>query len=146
MNKFLKNLPAPAWISLVLSVPCLSTGCGGGTSDGPDLFPVTGTVQFDGTPVEEGRILFRTDSGAGRAYSTEIKNGSYTLEIEPGPVKVEVTASRVIPGKFGEPASPDEEPPPLSEMYIPAKYNSESTLTANVSAGDNTIPFDLTAK
>lgn len=127
-----------------LVLPGLAAGCSGG-NEGPSLAAVAGTVQYDGAPIEEGRITFRADAGAGRAYSTDIKNGAFSLEVEPGKAKVEVIASRVIPGKFGEAASPDKEPPPLSEMYIPAKYNTETTLEAEVTTGENNIPFNLEA-
>jgi hypothetical protein len=141
MKIFLKQL-----LTFQAVLVCLSTlGCGGGAPDGPELFPVTGTVTFDGEPINEGSILFRADGGTGKGYAGEIKDGSYTLETVTGEMKVEITASRAVPGKFGEAASPDEEPPPLMEMYIPAQYNTKSTLTAEVKAdGDNTIPFELT--
>lgn len=128
-----------------LFASCLmAIGCGGPGGDAPELFPVTGTVTFDGKPISEGSILFRADGGTGAGYAAEIKDGNYEIETVPGEMKVEITASRIVPGKFGEAASPDEEPPPLSEMYIPEKYNTKSTLTAEVKAdGENTIPFKL---
>jgi len=121
-----------------------SVGCGGG-DDGPEMYDVSGEVTFDGVPVESGRILFRSTDG-GKAFAGEIKDGSYELETEPGPMTVEVTASRIVPGKFTS-ASPDDEPEPVGEMYIPAKYNSKTELSATVTEdGDNEFPFSLTAK
>lgn len=132
-------------MAALLLAPVVLVGCGGGP-EGPELFPVSGTVTFDGSPVDDGRILFRRAEGDQKAYSAEIKAGKYSLECEAGKVKVEITASRLIPGKF-DTSNPDDEPQPVGEMYIPAKYNSESTLEAEVkSAGENTIPFDLTSK
>lgn len=132
-------------MAALLLAPVALVGCGGGP-EGPELFPVSGTVTFDGSPVDDGRILFRRAEGDQKAYSAEIKAGKYSLECEAGKVKVEITASRLIPGKF-DTSNPDDEPQPVGEMYIPAKYNSESTLEAEVkSAGENTIPFDLTSK
>ncbi|MDB4637479.1 MAG: hypothetical protein P8M30_16530 [Planctomycetaceae bacterium] len=124
---------------------CLaSIGCGGSSDKGPELFPATGTVTFDGEPISEGRILFRADGGAGNAYTSVIKDGKYEIELVSGEMKVEIIASRIVPGEFGEAASPDEEAPPLSEMYIPEIFNTKSTLTADIKAdGENTIPFDL---
>lgn len=140
MTKFLKQLITIPAVLIALT----TLGCGGDAGDGPTMIPVTGTVSFDGEPISEGRILFRADAGAGKGYSAEIKEGEYELECEAGEMKVEILASRAVPGKFGEAASPDEEPPPLMEMYIPAKYNTKTTLTATVSAdGDNAIPFEL---
>lgn len=118
-------------------------GCGG--DEGPATYPVTGNVTFDGAPVEEGRIQFTPVSGA-RSFAAEIKNGQFSLEAEPGQMKVEITASRLIPGKF-DTSNPDDEPQPVGEMYIPAKYNAETELEAEVTAsGPNTFDFALTAE
>ncbi len=116
-------------------------GCGGGET-GPKMHTVNGTVTFDGNPVEKGRIQFRSIDG-GKAYSSEIVEGKYSLQAEAGEVKVEIVASRNIPGKFDN-SNPDEEPQPVGEMYIPAKYNTKSELTATIKEdGENSIPFDL---
>jgi hypothetical protein len=115
-------------------------GCGGG-SDGPKTYSVSGTVSFDGKPIEEGRIQFRNTGSDGRAYSGEIKDGNYQLMSEAGSMKVEVYASRVIPGKMQK--SEDGEMVPVREMFIPNKYNSQSTLTIEVKPQSQTIPFDL---
>ena len=130
---------------LCLAILCMTqTGCGGGP-EGPALHAVTGTVSFDGVPVDTGRVLYRMKEGSGLAYSAEIKGGQYTLQSEAGAVSVEVTASRPIPGKF-DTSNPDVEPRPIGEMYIPEEYNSKTTLTADVASGENTIPFDLKSK
>lgn len=114
-------------------------GCG---PSGLDTQPVSGKVTFDGQPVQEGRILFRGTGSDPRAFSAEIKNGEYQLEAFAGKMRVEVTASRPVPGKFDE-SNPGEKVP-VGEMYIPAKYNSQSELTAEVAAGKNEFNFDLT--
>lgn len=129
-------------LSLVGLTCLISAGCGG-SSDGPALYHVTGTVTFAGEPVKSGRIQFRADEGAGTAYSAEITDGEYELEAVPGKMKVEIIASREVPGKMGEAASPDEKPVPVMEMFIPEKYNTKSTLVAEVTEGKNTIPFSL---
>lgn len=122
----------------------LSAGCGGGP-EGPALHEVTGTVTLDGEPVEDGRIQFREQEGDRQAFSGTITNGEYSLEAEPGRMDVQIYASRIIPGKF-DTSNPDDDPQPVGEMYIPEKYNSRTTLTAEVSAsGDNNIPFELTS-
>ncbi|MCA9070876.1 MAG: hypothetical protein KDA84_18230, partial [Planctomycetaceae bacterium] len=75
-----------------------------------------------------------------------IVDGKYELETEAGAMKVEITASRPVPGKMEPGPSPDEPAVPVMEMYIPRKYNSQTTLTATVDPeGENTIPtFELT--
>ncbi len=122
------------------AVALAAAGCGSG---GGKLHKVTGKVTFEGEPVKEGRILFRAAGGDQRAYSGPITDGTYELTCEPGPVRVEVTASRVIPGKFKKGENGEPEPIPVAEMYIPARYNTSSTLTAEVKSGSNDIPFDL---
>lgn len=119
----------------------LMTGVLAGCSPSDGLSPVTGTVSFDGQPVKEGRITFKAGGPSGRAYSGEIKDGRYSIKAEPGTMIVEVTASRLIPGKFDK---SNGTPEPVGEMYIPAKYNSATTLTAEVKASSNEIPFALT--
>lgn len=130
---------------LRLATCCLLLGLGCAQAQtGPALFPVTGTATFDGKPIETGRILFRKIGEGDRAYGGEITNGNYSFTSEPGKVKVEITASRIIPGKFD---NSNGTPEPTGEMYIPKKYNAQSTLEAEVkSSGDNNFPFDLTSK
>ena len=125
---------------LAALVLCLAGGCGAGDR----LTKVSGKVTFNGEPVKEGRILFRNTGGDQKAYSGAITDGSYQLECEAGKMRVEVIASRVIPGKFKKGENGEPDPIPVAEMYIPAKYNSNSTLTAEVSGAAQEIPFDLT--
>ena len=136
---FLSKGPAVLVLAVILSVGCSSA------PEGEPVFPVSGTVTFDGTPIAEGRIQFRETEGDQQAFSGEIKDGKYSLEAQAGAMKVEVLASRPT-GKFDK-SNPDEPPQPIGEMYIPAKYNAETSLTAEVKAdGENVIPFELTGK
>jgi len=132
------------WIPAVLLLANASLmGCGGG-SDGMTLYPVTGTVTFDSQPIAEGRVVFRKQNGDQKSFSAEIKEGKYEVAAEPGKMSVEVLASRPIPGKFD---MSNGTPEPVGEMYIPEKYNSKTTLEAEVKPEDeNEIPFALTSK
>jgi hypothetical protein len=116
------------------------SGCGG-ASGGPALYSVHGQVTFDGKPVEEGRILFRMEGDGGKSYSGAITNGAYQVEAEAGKAVVEITATRDT-GKVDDMGGAAE-PVPIKEQYIPAQYNSETTLSAEVTSGSNLIPFDL---
>lgn len=124
-----------SFIGLFLSVSLV--GCG--SSDG--LVTISGNVTFEGVPVENGRIQFRSLTGDMRAYSTEIEDGKYELALEPGQSRVEIYASRLIPGKTVE-VNPGEFDP-VGEMYIPEKYNSRSELTVSLEAVGGTHDFDL---
>jgi len=116
-------------------------GCGSGPT-GPKLVPVSGTISFDGSPVPEGRILFRKTDGDGRAFSADIKGGSYQLEAEPGHMSVVITASRLIPGKFD---NSNGTPEPVGEMYIPPQYNDATMLVADVKDAGGVFPFELSS-
>ena len=132
--------------SLTLFSCCLLlvSGCGG-SPDGPELHFVYGTVSYDGELIEDGRILFRPMNG-GAAYSAPITQGTYEVETVAGDMRVEITATREVPGKFVQ-ASPDEEPVPAGEMFIPDKYNVKSELTTIVKEDeDNDIGFSLASK
>ena len=114
-------------------------GCSGGSS--LDTVPVTGTVTWEGDPLEEGRITFRSLEGDRRSFSGKIKDGDYSVETFTGPMRVSIRASRIVPGEFDE-SNPDEKVP-VGEMYIPPRYNSQSELTSNIERGENTVDFDL---
>lgn len=134
------NKNVVCFVGLFLALPLLA-GCPGGS--GLDLQPVTGTVTFDGEPVEDGRVQFREVEGDQRSFSGLIENGKYTMEAMTGKMRVEVRASRIIPGKFDE-SNPGEKEP-IGKMYIPEKYNSRSELTADVPSGGGVIDFTLTS-
>lgn len=127
------------FVGLLLTLPLL-VGCPGGGADG--MQKVTGSVTYNGEPIEDGRVQFRQVDGDQRSFSGMIENGKYTIETATGSMLVEVRASKLIPGKFDE-SNPDEKAP-MGKMYIPEKYNSRTELTANVTAGSGPIDFTLT--
>ena len=124
---------------LVVGSALILAGCGPG---GPTTYQVSGTVTFDGTPVADGDIIFRDAAGQEKSYGGKIAAGKYSFESSPGNKKVEITAMRQVPGEWDTTSNPGSKEP-LMEQYIPAQYNTESTLTAEVSSGTKTIPFDL---
>lgn len=124
---------------VVISATTLAfAGCSS-KSDGPEIFTSSGTVLYNGEPVADGRIVFRSLDGDGRGFSAPIKDGEYSIETYGGRMRVEVRASREVPGKFDH---SNGEPTPVGEMYIPARYNSQSDLVTNVPA-DADVEFAL---
>ncbi|NLF73736.1 MAG: hypothetical protein GX575_32275 [Candidatus Anammoximicrobium sp.] len=120
--------------SLVSVVLLILSGCGGG---GPAEYSVTGTVTFDGQPVEKGEIRFLPAEPGGAAYAGAIVNGTFECKVTEGAKRVEISATREDPTP-----APDGLPNYVS--YIPAVYNTESTLKAEVKSSDgNTFTFDL---
>ncbi len=118
-------------------------GCGGG-GDGVKVYTMTGTANLDSQPISDGQITFRAAKG-GRRFVAPITNGTYEVKAEAGDMLVEIIATRVVPGKFDTKTNPGMSEP-VSEMYVPKKYNSETTLTVKIE-GNAAIPaFELKSK
>ncbi len=122
-------------------------GCGG---SGPPRGEVQGTVTFNGTPLESGSIAFTPIEGTkGPSTGGRISDGAYHIPENEGPVVgqhcVEIRATRPTGEqvKAGEGADDPEAMVDQVEMFIPAEYNSQSTLTAEIQAGTNELDFDL---
>ena len=112
-------------------------GCG---SDKP-RYEVTGTVTFNGAPIETGSISFVPSDPAQPPDAGPIENGRYRVKASPGSKRVQVRASRPLPADRQDPKS---EMGLLYEDYIPAQFNTASKLTAEVTAaGPNKFSFDL---
>jgi len=127
------------WLQWAAALAMVSGFIGCGESDG--LVPVSGVVTFEGNPIPEGTIQFRTLQGDQKAYAAPILDGKYEARVETGPASVEIRASRIIEGKFVE-ANPGEMDP-VGEMYIPDKYNSRTELKVDIQAAKLDENFDL---
>jgi hypothetical protein len=113
-------------------------GCGSG---GPRTVSVTGSVtSAGGVPVAEGEIVFRAAEGAMASWAGPIAAGRYAVRATVGPKRVEIIAVRPTSG--AQPQASGEGVP--NEMYIPARYNLQSELTAEITAaGPNVFDFQL---
>lgn len=123
--------------SVLLAV--LAIGCG--AADRPQLAPLTGTVTYNGKPLESGMIIFTPDKG--RAASGRVRAGEIvdvgTFEPNDGaPVgNLKITVMDAPPQGMEE----------KKESIVPAKYNSFETseLSVGVYAGKpNTVTVELT--
>jgi len=131
---------------VLLNGACLFVvGCGSG-SVGPTGVAVSGTVTLNGVPLDQGTVLIKWP---GSAAGGEIANGKFAIPADLGPVpgkhRVEISSleggSKVT---STDPAKAMEEangPPPVER--IPANYNIQSTLTAEVKAGGDPLSFEL---
>ena len=124
----------------MLSLFAVLTGLAGcGRTDG--TYPVSGMVTFDGEALPEGDILFIPERTDLPREGGKIQNGKFSFQARLGKKRVEVRASRPDPkvkGPNGEPMYVD---------YLPAAYNTHSTLTAEVTAdGPNEFRFPLLSK
>lgn len=130
-----------AAVAGIAIVAVLAAGCG---SRGRrlDLLPVSGTVTLDGKPLADGRIELRMLEGDHRGFGGPIREGRYRIETLVGKYSVAITAWRDT-GKIDRMSNPGYESP-IREMYIPARYNDRSDLTAEVLRDQkNVIDFSL---
>jgi len=119
----------------LVALALLLAGC----SSGPEgTYPVSGTVTFNGEALPEGNIIFSAADGTGVPAAGEIRNGKFRLHVTPGKKTVAILATR----EFGEVDAVMGAR--QREMYIPKRYNDETTLTADVTpGGKNRFEFPL---
>lgn len=113
------------------------SGCG---SSGNGYQAVTGTVKFQGQPIQEGAIQFCTDSKPPIVHGgAMIRDGKYQLPrdhgLAPGNYLVRITSTERIdnPDK-----AKNEMAPFFTRERIPTKYNIKSELKVEVASGKPT--------
>jgi hypothetical protein len=126
------------WIALCLVVP----GCGGGD---PSLVAVSGIVTLNGQPLKDATVEFVPKEGWGSLGKTD-ESGRYEL-LYRARKKGAIAGSHKVRITTGIEPNADS---PLPEVQkgrkesVPAMYNSQSTLEAQVDAGKSTEHnFDL---
>lgn len=121
-------LSACAWTLL------LAAGC-----SRSEFVTVTGDVTWNGAPLSDGEVIFIAEDKRIQPAAGQLKNGTFEFLSKPGKMRVEVQSVR----KTGKrhPIHGFE----LTEVFIPARYNAESELTAEVTQdGENHFTFKLT--
>jgi hypothetical protein len=119
---------------LMLLTCAVFVGCGG-APDG--MVEVSGAITWNGQPVETGFVTFAADPSKG-PQSGKIENGRYRFNAYGGQNVVRIQAEKK--GTFNKGMNQYN-----YHQFIPAKYNDESELSAEVSAGgDNVFDFPLT--
>jgi hypothetical protein len=104
------------------------------------LVAIGGSVTLDGAPLPDGDILFTPANPQFGSEGAKIKDGAYQATVRPGQTKVQIRASRPVPGKKGPMGEQ------LIEDYIPAKYNDQSNLSIDVSTSRRKHDFQLQSK
>jgi hypothetical protein len=152
----------PAVAGLVAAGLLLVAGCGEDDGIG-QRYRVTGTVTYNGKPLEQGTINFQTKTPEARGASGDIQGGAYSLTTRtsgdgalPGKYRVSIVAKDVdlsdveATSKKFRGAMPSKKDLgkafQKSKRLIPAKYESPGTsgLEAEVKEQSNTIDFSLT--
>jgi len=120
---------------LVLSFSLAIAGC----TPAPNTLPISGKVTLDGAPLESADLLFVPADPSFGSEPGKVTNGAYTAKVRPGKNKVQVTASRVVPGKFG----PMGTEPLLAPIHIANAGNLEVDVTKEKKDG---YDFELKSK
>lgn len=128
------------WVGGVVTALFLVGGCG---ENKTPTAKVSGTVKLDGEPLDEGTISLFGEGGA-VPDTFDVKNGKFEGQAKLGKKKVEVHAY-----KQGPKAKMDKEEIEGTgkEDRVAAQYNSESTMTADVTgSGINPAEFKVESK
>ena len=135
------------WGILPRPVVFLVVACASVTACRPsDRVTITGTVRYDGQPVTRGAIvLVPLDSAAG-PDGGPITAGRFSIVGRPGRRRVQVRGTRPMDEARVPRTMPRLGNAPVDEDFIPAAYNTASTLEIEVqAAGPNVFDFDLRA-
>jgi hypothetical protein len=111
--------------------------------------PVTGTISYNGEPVDNGTVSFIAgDATGGEAFGSggDIVNGKYSIAAErgpkPGKYRVEIYWNKKTGRMVPAPGDPGVQMPETQQI-LPPRFNRQSELTADITAGRNTRNFDL---
>jgi hypothetical protein len=134
-----KKLEGRPQLKLVLAVLGIIIGCSAPSEI--SLGRVSGTVLLDGKPVSGATVEFTPDEGS-TSYGITNSEGDYTLQFlrdRPGAVtghhSVRITTYDWRTTEDGKKVEVLER--------VPVRYNRESTLTANVTSGFQTLNWEL---
>ena len=134
-----------AILFIVSCLPLVCSGCGN------RMGSVEGSVTYDGQPIEKGIINFESADGQVQRSGAAIENGKYRIaNISPGKKIVRIEGQRKtgrkvqlkVPRGVVAPSKPVDEYLDI----VPAVYNKQSTLTAEVESGTNQLDYALEAK
>jgi hypothetical protein len=104
---------------------------------------ISGTVEYKGEPVQQGTIEFIPHPGGKTQSGATITNGRFTIPkekgLEPGVYTVKISSMEGLE----PPAEPGGLPGKDPKELLPAKYNTKSTLTKEVSKTETKFEFKL---
>jgi hypothetical protein len=136
---------------ITLGVLTLAVALGCGAEEGDGLHPLSGTVTFDGEPIDLGSIALIPAGGgtAGqRASGGVIQNGTYEIPAEKGPnagtYRIEIHWLKKTGRVLTDPMSGDKYDE--RKEALPARFHSKSDLTVAIPAPDDKHDLKLTGK
>jgi hypothetical protein len=135
--------------ALALGFVCiLFSGCG---SDGLGRQPISGTVNFDGAPIEKGTINFSPVDTAPTSTGGPIEAGKFSFDrtkgLPAGKYLVSIYAPKPGTGQAAPANTMPGDPLPVPQELIPAEWNTASTQTIEVqNTGKNEFNFEIKSK
>ena len=132
-------------LALTLAIGILVTvGCGDATQA---PLALSGTVEFDGKPVEDGSITFTSSTGA--VANGSINQGSYSIPVDrsvpAGTYGVQITGQEKTGRQIPDSDAPGQKMDEIRSI-IPDKYNSQSQLSVDITPQNATaLDFALTS-
>ncbi|MCA9109532.1 MAG: hypothetical protein KDA52_06275 [Planctomycetaceae bacterium] len=122
---------------------CLCLGCGS-RGDRPELGTVTGTVYMDDEPLPNVWVMFNPTGGGRTSLGRTDEEGEYELMYLEGAEGANLGSHQVVIMTYHEDEIEEMKlnNEPVKEI-IPSKYNTKTTLNADVKEGSNTIDFKL---
>jgi hypothetical protein len=139
--KEIQNRQRYVLLGLACAAVLFGTGCGDGR------VRVSGSVIFEGKPLEEGFIALLPTDGVGPTTGGSIKDGKYDLTGEARSTTGEKIVRIVGSRKTGRKIPAGSPPGAMTDEWvqcIPSLYNDQSTLRVQITPGkDNTHDFDL---
>ena len=139
-----------ASVGLLLAVTL--SGCGGGAEhpERPDRVAVSGTVTYQGTPVDKATVSFHPEAADGKAaFATTDAEGKFvmgTFETHDGVVagtyqvtvtKMESTSTPQV--SQDDPNYNPNPPPSVSKSLLPKKYSEPAKSGLQVSIGTEPV-------
>ena len=137
------------FLLFAVTLTALSTAVTGCSRADGNRAAISGRVTLDGTPIEEGSILFvPVEGAAGNVAGGPIKDGRYKLPPNAGAFvgrnRVEIrsprTTGRTI--QYAPGTAPSQE---VIQM-VARRFNAESTLKVEVQPGQNSADFAVGSK
>lgn len=110
---------------------------------------VEGTVNLDGSPMDDGIIIFESQDGKDIKATISISKGRYSISARNGPGlghnKVTIHSYQSTGKKVPNPAKPDQEIDERIDMVAP-RFNNEERKSVTIQAGSNPLNFDVLSK
>ncbi|RPI76759.1 MAG: carboxypeptidase regulatory-like domain-containing protein, partial [Planctomycetaceae bacterium] len=111
---------------LAVALCAIAAGCGGAT-EGPKLYPTTGVVMYNGSPLAGAKVTFLPDAQAGVAMGTTGADGKFTLTTgsEPGVAAGNSRVTVIMMEDSGTGLKKDMTPEDMQKLQMEGKLAAE---------------------